>query len=395
MRDRLRIAHLTAVYPPYAAGGGIACHYQAAEQARRGHDVSVWTVAIPGHPPPTGARVHRVRAALQLGAAPLLPELYRLPAADVIHVHHPFIFGIEPALLAAIRHPGAAVVVSYHNRLVGSGLRRPLFFGYEETMGRLLARRADRLVVLSAEHAETISYLRTARRRRPGRLAVVPNGVDAERFSPGAAPELRRALGIPVDAVVAVHTATLDRTHFLKRTDLALEAVARAGDPRLHLVVVGDGEWRARFEASEPARRLGGRVHFLGHRDHDTLPDVLRAGDFFLLSSDLDSFALVLVEAFACGLPAVTTDPPGVRAMVGDCDAALFASAGDADALAARVRELAGATDEERRRRGQAARELCVERYGIAAVVDRLDALYADALAERASSSSASTASRA
>lgn len=382
MAERLRIAHLTPVYPPYAAGSGVACHYQAAEQARRGHDVSVWTVAIPGEPPPSAADVRRLPALLQLGAAPLLPGLYRLPAVDVIHVHHPFIFGIEPALIAALRRRRTAVVVSYHNRLIGSGLRRALFFGYEETLGRLLARRADRLVVLSREHAETISYLRTALRRRPERLSVVPNGIDADHFSPGAALELRQALGIPADAVVAVHVATLDRTHFLKRTDLALEAAARADDPRLHLVIVGDGKWRAALERSRAARQLRERVHFVGHRDHDALPEALRAGDFFLLSSDRDTFPLALLEAFACGLPAVTTDPAGVRAMVAGSDAALFARAGDADALAARVTEMVSAGEEERRRRGQLARALSVERYSIKAVADRLDAIYADALEE-------------
>jgi glycosyltransferase involved in cell wall biosynthesis len=379
MAERLRIAHLTAVYPPYAAGGGVACHYQAAEQARRGHDVSVWTVAIPGEPPPTGACVHRLRAILQLGAAPLLPGLYRLPPVDVIHVHHPFIFGVEPTLVAALRHPRTTIVVSYHNRLIGSGLRRSLFFGYEETLGRLLARRADRLVVFSREHAETISYLRTARRRRPERLSVVPNGIDSVHFSPGDAPGLRRSLGIPEDAVVAVHVATLDRTHFLKRTDVALEAVARAEDPRLHLLIVGDGEWRAQLERSDAAHRLGDRVHFIGHRDHSDLPEALRASDFFLLSSDLDSFPLVLLEAFACGLPAVTTDPAGVRAMVAGTEAALFARAGDAGALAAAVRRMAGATAEERHRRGRAARDLCLERYSIERVVDRLEAIYSEA----------------
>jgi glycosyltransferase involved in cell wall biosynthesis len=322
-------------------------------------------------------------ALLQLGAAPLLPGLYRLPAVDVIHVHHPFIFGTEPALVAALRRRRTAVVVSYHNRLIGSGLRRALFFGYEETLGRLLARRADRLVVLSREHAQTISYLRTALRRRPERLSVVPNGIDAEHFSPGAAPELREALGIPTDAVVGIHVATLDRTHFLKRSDLALEAAARADEPRLHLVVVGDGEWRARLELGDAAKRLGERVHFIGHRDHKTLPEALRAGDFFLLSSDRDSFPLVLLEAFACGLPAATTDPAGVRAMLAGSDAAVFARAGDADALAGAVSDLVRAGEEERRQRGRTARELCLERYSIEAVVDRLDALYAEAMRNR------------
>jgi glycosyltransferase involved in cell wall biosynthesis len=383
MAEGLRIAHLTPVYPPYAAGSGVACHYQAAEQARRGHDVSVWTVATPAQPPPTGADMHRLPALLQLGAAPLLPGLYRLPPVDVIHVHHPFIFGIEPALAAALRHPRTALVVSYHNRLIGSGLRRALFFGYEETLGRLLARRADRLVVLSREHAETISYLRAASRRRPERLSVIPNGIDARHFSPGAAPGLRRALGIPESAVVAVHVAALDRTHFLKRTDLALEAAARASDPRLHLVIVGDGEWRAGLERGPAARRLGERVHFIGHRDHDALPEALRVGDFFLLSSDRDSFSLVLLEAFACGLPAVTTDPAGVRAMVAGSEAALFAPARDADGLAAAITQMVRAGEEERHRRGRLARALCLERYSIESVVDRLEGLYVEALRGR------------
>lgn len=377
----MRIAHLTPVYPPYAAGSGVACFYQAAEQARRGHDVSVWTVGGQGEPPDSPAELHRLHAALQLGAAPLLPGLFRLPPAEVLHVHHPFIFGIEPALWARIRGRCGALVVSYHNRLVGSGLRRPLFFAYEETLGRALAREADRLCVLSEAHAETVSYLRTARRRRPKRLAFVPNGIDAERFSPGRAPELRRRLGVPEDAFVIVHVATLDRTHFLKRTDVALEAAAMLDDPRAHLLVVGDGEWRPRFEASPAAARLGERVHFLGHRDHDALPEALRAGDVFLLSSDRDSFALVLLEALACGLPAVSTDPPGVRAMVGGSDAVLLAPAGDAGALARALREMLAMPAAERARRGKAGRALCLERYSLRAVVDSLERVYEEALA--------------
>ncbi len=377
----MRIAHLTAVYPPYGAGAGVACHYQASELARRGHDVSVWTVQTPGVPPASAATVHRLPAALQLGAAPLLPGLFRLPPVDLIHVHHPFIFGVEPVLASVARRPKTALVVSYHNRLVGSGLRRPLFFAYEETLGRALARRADRLCVLSDAHADTVSYLRTARRRRPGRLAVVPNGVDTDRFHAGRSPALRAALGIPEDALVAVHVAALDRTHFLKRTDLALESASRAEG--LHLLVVGDGEWRAMFEAGEAAQRLGARVHFLGERDHEALPEALRAADFLLLPSDLDAFPLALLEGLACGLPAVATDPAGVRAMLAGSDAALLAPARDTAAYTAAVRAMVAMPEAERRRRGAAALALVAERYALGAVVDRLEAVYADALSSR------------
>ena len=376
----MRIAHLTPVYPPYAAGSGVACAYQARELARRGHDVSVWTVATDGHRPP-GARVNELRPLVQLGAAPLLPRLYALPEVDLIHVHHPFIFGVEPVLWAGLRHRRTAIVVSYHNRLVGSGLRKPLFFGYEETLGRLLARRADRLCVLSDAHAATVSYLRTAERRRPDKLKVIPNGVDTERFSPSVEPEPRAALGVPEDAVVAVHVSALDRTHFLKRTDLAIEAVARADDPRVHLIVVGDGEWREELGSSEAAQRLGSRLHFVGHRDHEALVPTLRSADFMLLSSDLDAFPLALLEALATGLPAVATDPPGVRAMVDGSDAVMLAPAGDVAALARQVTAMAGLPAAERRRRGSVARQIVLERYSLESVVDRLETVYAEALA--------------
>ena len=378
----MRIAHVTPVYPPYAAGSGVACAYQARELARRGHDVSVWTVAASGERP-AGAPVHELRPLIQLGAAPLLPGLYSLPAVDVIHVHHPFIFGVEPVVWASLRHRRSAVVVSYHNRLVGSGLRKPLFSGYEETLGRLLARRADKLCVLSDAHAETVSYLRTAARRRPDKLAVIPNGVDVERFSPDREPEPRTALGIADDAVAAIHVSALDRTHFLKRTDLALETAARVQDPRLHLIVVGDGEWRSKLESSPSARQLGSRVHFVGHRDHSALPGVLRAADFLLLSSDLDAFPLVLLEALASGLPAVATDPPGVRAMVGESEAVLLAPAGDPGALARQTEAMTALTPAERRRRGEAGRAHVLDHYGLESVVDRLERVYEDVLAAR------------
>jgi len=375
----VRIAHLTPVYPPYPAGAGVACAYQADALASRGHDVTVYTVAGAGPPPPSRARVVRLPALLQLGAAPLLPGLFRLPPHDVIHVHHPFIFGVEPALLATARRPRPALVVAYHNRLIGEGIRAPLFWGYEETLGRALARRANRLLVLSEPHAETIGYLRAERRRDPAKLAVVPNGVDTARFRPGPERDPAVRAGLPPDAVVAVHVNTLDRVHFLKRTDLALAAAAAVPDERLHLVIVGDGEWRARLEGSDAARALGRRVRFLGHRDHDALPAALRAADLFLLSSDLDAFPLVLLEALATGLPAVSTDPPGVRAMLAGSEAALVAPAGDARALAAHLGALVGEAG-ERRRRGGAARSLVLDSYALPRVVDRLEAVYREAV---------------
>jgi glycosyltransferase involved in cell wall biosynthesis len=269
--SRLRIAQLSATFPPYLGGAGTTTFHQAAELSRRGHEVDVWTAEAPGEAPAPGtATVRRLRPHFAIGNAPLLPELARLRGYDVLHLQYPFIFGTELVLAAHLRSPRTALVVGYHNRLIGEGARRWMFRGYEETWGRALARRADRICVVSDAHARTVDYLRATARREPSKLAEIPNGVDLEHFAPvpGDEGNTRAALGIPADAVVAAFVATLDRAHWSKRCDLAIEALARAGDERLHLLVVGGGEWLERHRTEARAAGVAERVHFAGAQPH-------------------------------------------------------------------------------------------------------------------------------
>ena len=104
----MRIAHLVATFPPYYAGSGNACFYQAEALAARGHSVEVFTASYPGVPrDPAGVITHRYDARLRLGNAPFIPQLALIDGFDVIHLHQPFIFGAEAALAAqaAQRHP--------------------------------------------------------------------------------------------------------------------------------------------------------------------------------------------------------------------------------------------------------------------------------------------------
>ena len=84
--------------------------------------------------------------------------------------------------------------------------------------------------------------------------------------------------------------------------------MARADDPRLHLLVVGDGEWRARVRGDARGSRA---CTSSASATTTALPEALRAADFLLLPSDLDSFSLALLEGLACGLPAVDHRPGG------------------------------------------------------------------------------------
>ncbi len=383
----LRIAHLTATFPPYPGGAGNTAHRFAVGQAERGDHVEVFTAAAEGTPPSDGgAIVHRIDPVFAIGNAPLIPRIARLRGFDVLHLHYPFIFGVELLMASRIGRGGrdAAVLVHYKNELIGEGGRRPLFAAYERLSPPLLVRHADRVCVLSADHAESVPYLRSLRRRRPERVVEMPNGVDAEAFSPGPAGDIRDRLGIGEEAIVAAFVATLDRAHHFKRLDVAIEAIARASDPRLHLLVAGDGELRPRFEDLAAEAGVGDRVHFVGRIPHAELPAVLRAADLFLLTTEPpESFGIVLIEAMACGLPVLATEYPGVRAVVDDGVNGAIVPPADPGAVAAALDRLAAAGAEERERLGANGRAKAEREWSWPRLLDRMDDTYRAAIQTR------------
>ncbi len=386
--EGLRIAHLTATFPPYPGGAGNTAFRFAREQAERGHRVEVFTAPAAGvAPDPGGVVVHRIEPVLAIGNAPLIPAVGRIEGFDVVHIHYPFIFGSELTLggRLAKRRRRQALLVHYKNRLVAKGARGALFEVYEHTVAPALIRAADRVCVLSPDHAESVPYLRRAGASDPAKLIEMPNGVDAELFAPGDdSTGLRERLGIGPDDLVAAFVATLDRAHHFKRLDVAIDALAALPDESLHLVVAGGGELLDGFRARAREAGVAGRVHFLGAVPHAELPDVLRAADLFVLTTEPpESFGIVLIEAMACGLPVIATDYPGVRAVVADGETGLIVPPGDPAAVARALAELRAAGPERRAELGERGRARAVREWSWPTLVDRMDGAYAEAIAVR------------
>jgi D-inositol-3-phosphate glycosyltransferase len=346
----------------------------------------VFTAPAQGEiPDPGEVVVHRIDPLVQIGNAPLIPALCRVEGFDVVHLHYPFIFGSELTLLGRLRRRRRvqALLVHYKNRLVGGGPRGALFELYERTVAPAVIRAADRVCVLSEDHARSVAYLRRTAEREPSKLIEMPNGVDAELFAPGPDAGLRQRLGIGRDAVVAAFVATLDRAHHFKRLDVAIDGLARLGGDAVHLVVAGGGELVDGFRARAAAAGVGERVHFLGAVPHPELPDVLRAADLFLLTTEPpESFGIVLIEAMAAGLPVIASDYPGVRAVVDEATGTLVAD-GDPDAVAAALREMIAAGADRRAAIGAAGRAKAEREWSWPSLVARMDAAYAEAIEAR------------
>jgi glycosyltransferase involved in cell wall biosynthesis len=199
-----------------------------------------------------------------------------------------------------------------------------------EAMTRLIARRLDRVVVVTADQAAVWR----ARGYPPERVLVVANGV-ATPSVPESREVIRRELGLPDGAVVALVVAML---RAVKRIPDFVEAVlkARAAHPELIGLVVGEGAERPAIE-----RAVGdtGAVRLLGERGD--VPRLLKAADVFVLPSEYEAAPMAILEAMAAGLPVIATNVGGVPEIVVDRTTGLLVSPRAPAELAARLVELA------------------------------------------------------
>jgi glycosyltransferase involved in cell wall biosynthesis len=149
-----------------------------------------------------------------------------------------------------------------------------------------------------------------------------------------------------------------------KALSVAFEAMRRNGD--VTLLVAGDGPERAKIEAQAP-----GNVRFLGAQPREQVFELLNAADATLLSSDWESFGLVVAESLAVGTPVLAASAGGVGEVLENERNGLLVPAGDADALAEAIRRYF--SDDELRARLRAAAAESVRRLAPEEVYPRYE----------------------
>ena len=229
---------------------------------------------------------------------------------------------------------------------------------------RLIFRLADRVLVNAEEIRDGLAALRWF---DASRVRVIHNGVDLARFADLPDRSLFRVeLGVPLEAPLLVNIGALTPQ---KDHDLLLRAATLLVPtcPDLHVAIVGEGFLRPKLESRVRDLGLEGRVHLCGFR-RDVLP-VYAAADLFVLSSDNEGMAWVLLEALAAGLPIVATDVSGVRACVREGENGRIVPVHDDAALAAAIDGLLEAP-RLRGAMGAASRRLAVERFDRNRMID-------------------------
>jgi glycosyltransferase involved in cell wall biosynthesis len=266
---------------------------------------------------------------------------------DVAHAHF-WMSGLA-TLRAAVAHD-IPVAQTYH--ALGTVKRRHQ--GDKDTspagrirLERAIGRSADAVIATCADEVAELTRMGVPRRR----LAIVPCGVDLDRFRPEGPAE--PAGGAP-------RLVALSRLVERKGVDTAIEALTRI--PGAELVVAG-GPPPEEMDADAEVHRLrlcakeagvAGRVEFRGRVGRDMVPALLRSADVAVTLPWYEPFGMVPLEAMACGVPVVASAVGGHLDTVVDHVTGIHVPPRRPAETAGRIRELLA----DRTRR---------EAYGIAA----------------------------
>jgi glycosyltransferase involved in cell wall biosynthesis len=281
---------------------------------------------------------------------------------DVVHAHLPHAAWL--ARWSRVVAPVRVLIDTLHSSSTGTLGRR---IGY-----RLSNWLPDKVTAVSAAVAQ--AHLQ-ARMVTEARLAVLPNGVDLATWKPDAEVRsaFRRVLGLQ-GKFLWFAAGRLDP---VKDYGTLLQAMVDVPEAA-RLVIAGSGPMENELRRLSDELGLEDRVQFL-----DFEPNVLRwmqAANGFVLASRWEGLPMVVLEAAACGVPAVATDVPGTHEVVVDGTTGLLAAEGNAKALAEAMTRMMEMPGEERRAMGERARQFVQERYSLDAALDAWEALYAELL---------------
>lgn len=210
------------------------------------------------------------------------------------------------------------------------------------------------------------------------RFRVVRSGIRLDRFRE-ARPLDRAALGLPAGVPLVGCVMGLVEAKAPLDFVAAAARIARRHD-RVHFVVAGEGPLRRAVEAAARREGIADRLHLLGQRDD--IPGLLPLFQVFMLASRWEGLPRVVVEASAAGVPVVATAVGGTPEVLCHGESAILAAPGDVDALAEGCLRLLE-DPALRARHAEAARRAVTAEFGLDAVIDAHEQVYAEVLAGR------------
>jgi colanic acid/amylovoran biosynthesis glycosyltransferase len=344
-----RVAYVVNVFPKFSE---TFVANELAELGRRGVEMRILSLRQPAEDEPRHDVVTRAGLLERAVYEPRkFARVLRTFRPDLIHGY----FATEPTAIARELAAELGVPFTFGAHAYDIYRRPP-----EDFAARAAAARA--VVTVSAANAR---YIARAFGVPPTRMHVIPCGIDTERFRPGG-----EKAWPPTIVCVA-------RLVPVKNHALLLEVCAdlRARGPEFRCVLVGDGRSRGQVEATRARLGLEDVVELVGVAEQAEVLAWWQRATVAVLTSHSEGMPVALMEASACGVPAVATAVAGVPELIEDGVSGLLAPPGDRAALGAALERLLR-DPVLSARMGAAGRRRAEARFSLRLQVDRLLALW-------------------
>jgi glycosyltransferase involved in cell wall biosynthesis/tRNA A-37 threonylcarbamoyl transferase component Bud32 len=371
-----RVAYFLNVFPKLSE---TFIAHELAELKRRGLELCVFSLRAPSDPFQHEMIAREGLDALTCYDPARVTERLQAFRPQLLHAH----FATEPA--AAAREWARRLGLPFTFTAHGYDIRRKPPPDFAD-------RAAAASAVITVSEANREHILRSFG-VPADKLYVIPCGVDVHQFRPRAVwPEPALAAGKapgdtdsdssqpgvrgePLIVCVARHVR-------VKNLGLLLRACAQLRDRAVafHCVSVGDGVCRGELEALRSELGLEDVVEFVGAQEQRAVADWWQRARVAVLTSESEGMPICLMEAGACGVPAVATAVGGVPEFLEHRKSGLLVPPGDTDRLADALQRLLE-RPEEAAEMGRAARARVVEKFSLTRQVDDLLALWSNVAA--------------
>jgi len=263
----------------------------------------------------TGKVRYPIAIPLSLRARKIINEF----KPDVVHLHHPFVLSM-PAIMYGEKL-GIPKVLTIHTQyeryayyaspipqvIVNEAIRRIIFN---------LAIKVDIITTPSKSMKDLIGRYKIKKE-----VVVVPNAINLKVFQDKNIQqyrEIRDQFGLDEEDVAVLYVG---RISFEKNIDKIIKALAIVRDKKINnvkLLLVGEGTAMKELKKLVESLGLESLVKFVGPVNSDMVKYYYQASDVFAFTSTSETFGMVIIEAFASGLPVLAVKAPGAIDIITD-----------------------------------------------------------------------------
>jgi len=283
---------------------------------------------------------------------------------DIIHCHRhkSTVYGTVAAVLAK-----TPVVIAHVHGLGRSRNFRRKFINF------LLFKKINRIITVANSIKKDV--LGNNWSLSAEKLYVLENSVDYKRFADVSTSkeDAKQMLGLPSDVFVFGMVGRLAPTKGLLYLIEAFPKV-KEQKPSAHLVLLGDGPWKAELEQQASNVSCRDSIHFLGYRNN--IEQLLRGMDVIVLSSVAEGMPRVILEAMAAGVPCIATEVGGIPEIISGNNVGVLVPPKDSEALAEAMIELAKMPDKKRQKLVDNARQKVYSCYTHKVIMRKLENIY-------------------